>query len=64
ALSERGIMVAFAGRKRQIEVNAAERNVSDKLQDSFLLFSTLKQARIAFADRHVKTKSVDAELPN
>lgn len=57
ALSERGIIVAFAGRKRQIEVNAAERNVAEKLQASFLLFSTLKQARIAYSERKHKHES-------
>jgi predicted exporter len=56
-LVERGITMAFAGRKRQIEANAAQRGISEQVSNAFLLFSNLKQARIAFAERNAPPKS-------
>nr|WP_314900685.1 SulP family inorganic anion transporter [uncultured Deefgea sp.] len=56
-LVERGIIMAFAGPKRQIEANAAQRGISEQVCNAFLLFSNLKQARIAFAERNAPPKS-------
>lgn len=47
-LAERGIPLALAGRKSQIEARAAQSAQTERVQASFMLFSSLKQARIAF----------------
>ncbi|WP_182075122.1 sodium-independent anion transporter [Deefgea sp. CFH1-16] len=48
ALAEREIRLALAGRKRQIERRAQMQGQLERVKRDFLLFSTLKRARIAY----------------
>ncbi|WP_051304974.1 SulP family inorganic anion transporter [Chitinilyticum litopenaei] len=60
ALQDRGVVLALAGRKRQIEAMAEQRQMLARVQGAFRLYSTLKQARKAYLQEVLRPQAETA----